>query len=214
MGRTQHSGDAGSAVSPLVGAAAPDRVVGVHVTTGPAPVPFAPLPDDQYAKLTRSEQQRLDRFFAENPATPGYLGLQSQRPQTLAYGLVDSPVGQLAWIMDKFWEWTRPKQTLPEQIIDKDILLTNVMLYWLTGTAGTSAYATYVRGGGWGPEPNSGVPTAVLLTPIDWAIRSYSAPSHTITRWTELDHGGHFATLEIPGELTGDLREFFRDKRS
>lgn len=72
------------------------------------------------------------------------------------------------------------------------------MLYWLTGTAGTSAYVTYIRAGGWGPEPDSGVPTGVLLTPIDWAIRRYSEPSHTITRWTELDHGGHFAALEIP----------------
>ncbi|MBJ8344397.1 epoxide hydrolase family protein [Antrihabitans sp. YC2-6] len=209
-----HGGDAGAAVSPLVGAAAPDRVTGMHVTTGPAPVLFSPPPADEYAELTASEQDRLDRFFRENPGTPGYLAVQASRPQTLAYGLVDSPVGQLAWIMDRFWEWTRPKEALPEQVIDKDVLLTNVMLYWLTGTAGTSAYATYVRGGGWGPEPSSGVPTGVLLTPIDWAIRRYSAPSHNITRWTELDHGGHFAALEIPGELVADLREFFRDKRS
>lgn len=78
----------------------------------------------------------------------------------------------------------------------------------------TAAYVTYMRAGGWGPEPNSGAPPGLLLTPVDWAIRRYCAPSHTITRWTELDHGGHFAALEIPGELTTDLREFFRDKRS
>ena len=84
------------------------------------------------------EQDRVARVEAFMQEEFGYIAIQSTRPQTLAYGLVDSPVGQLAWIMDKFREWTHPRATLPDEIIDRDRLLTNVMIYWLTGTAGSA----------------------------------------------------------------------------
>jgi pimeloyl-ACP methyl ester carboxylesterase len=206
-------GDLGAAVSPEVARAAKEHVVGVHVNGGPELPPF-PLPEEELATLTPLEQDRIARIATFMQEEFGYISIQSTRPQTLAYGLVDSPVGQLAWIMDKFRSWTYPAETLPEAIISKDRLLTNVMLYWLTGTAGSAAYVGYAQQQAWGAaKENSGVPTAALILAHDVSIRRYSEREHTITRWTDVDRGGHFAALEEPDLLVGDVREFFRPLR-
>jgi pimeloyl-ACP methyl ester carboxylesterase len=205
-------GDLGGSVSPEVGRAAPDHVVGVHTNGGPN-LPPLELPEEELQTLTPLEQERMARIGRFMKEEFGYIAIQSTRPQTLAYGLVDSPAGQLAWIMDKFRAWTYPMDTLPEAIISRDRLLTNVMMYWLTGTAGSAAYIGYAQPRSWAPRPNSGIPTAVLATAHDVAIRRYCEPSNTITRWTDLDQGGHFAALEIPDVLVTDVREFFRDLR-
>ncbi|MFI6833037.1 epoxide hydrolase family protein [Kribbella sp. NPDC050241] len=206
-------GDIGGAVSPEVARAASEHVVGVHTNGGPSLPPF-PLSDDELKTLTPLEQDRIARIGQFMQDEFGYIAIQSTRPQTLAYGLVDSPVGQLAWIMDKFRAWTHPMETLPDAIISKDRLLTNVMFYWLTGTAGSAALVGYAEQERWGAhKENSGVPTAVLATAHDVAIRRYAERDNTITRWTDLDHGGHFAALEIPDVLITDVREFFRDLR-
>ena len=144
----------------------------------------------------------------------GYIAIQSTRPQTLAYGITDSPVGQLAWIMDEFREWTFPRTALPDTIIDRDVLLTNVMIYWLTGTAGSAAYIGYAQELDWTvPHVNSGVPTAAIVFAHDIGIRRYAEAEHTITRWNDVDRGGHFAALEEPAMLIADMRAFFRDHR-
>ncbi len=144
----------------------------------------------------------------------GYFAIQSTRPQTLAYGLTDSPVGQLAWIMDKVREWTHPRDVPPDKVVDRDVLLTNATIYWLTATAGSSAYVGYAQESGWGAaETNSGVPTAAIVFAHDVGIRRYAETENTITRWTDVDSGGHFAALEEPRLLTADIREFFRDLR-
>jgi epoxide hydrolase len=145
----------------------------------------------------------------------GYAAIQSTRPQLIAYGLSDSPVFQLAWIADGLKEWTDSTDA-PEDAVDRDALLTNVMLYWLTGTAGSSA--RYYKEGveTWGePESPSPVPTAVAVFPRDIfvPIRRLAEPNHNIVRWTEFDRGGHFAALEEPDLLIGDLRESFRGFR-
>ncbi|WP_328526469.1 epoxide hydrolase family protein [Kribbella sp. NBC_00359] len=206
-------GDIGGAVSPAVARAARDRVVGVHTNGGPSLPPF-PLPEEELATLTPLEQDRIARIGGFLQKEFGYISIQSTRPQTVAYGLVDSPVGQLAWIMDKFRAWTYPLETLPEAIISKDRLLTNAMIYWLTGTAGSAAYVGYAQQEPWGTQlENSGVPTAVLAFAHDVCIRRYAERDNTITRWTDVDHGGHFAALEEPDLLVSDVREFFRDLR-
>ena len=116
--------------------------------------------------------------------------------------------------MDKFRAWTHPAETLPENIIGKDRLLTNVMLYWLTGTAGSAAYVGYAQQPGWGAtKENSGVPTAALVFAHDVGIRRYAEVENTITRWNDVDRGGHFAALEEPELLVSDVREFFRTLR-
>jgi len=206
-------GDIGGAVSPEVARAAKDKVVGVHTNGGPNLPPY-PLDDEEFKSLTPLEQDRIGRIATFMRAEFGYIAIQSTRPQALAYGLTDSPVGQLAWIMDKFRAWTYPMETLPEEIIGKDRLLTNVMLYWLTGTAGSAAYVGYAQEQAWGAtRENSGVPTAALVLAHDVAIRRYSEVENTITRWTDVDHGGHFAALEVPELLISDVREFFRTLR-
>ncbi|MGW5725800.1 epoxide hydrolase family protein [Nocardia beijingensis] len=206
-------GDIGGAVSPEVGRTAPDQVVGVHVNGAPG-LPPLPRAEAELASLTELERDRVRRIQAFMREEYGYIAVQSTRPQALAYGLTDSPVGQLAWIMDKFREWTHPRAVEPDKILDRDRLLTNVMIYWLTGTAGSSAYVGYAQDAPWGePKRNSGVPTAALVFAHDVGIRRYAEEENTITRWNDVDRGGHFAAMEEPALLTADIREFFRDLR-
>ncbi|RBO84600.1 epoxide hydrolase family protein [Nocardia puris] len=208
-------GDIGAAVSPEVARVAPERVTGVHTNGGVGGFPELPLSEEDLASLSEIERDRIARVEAFMQEEFGYIAIQSTRPQALAYGLVDSPVGQLAWIMDKFREWTHPRNVEPDEIIDRDRLLTNAMLYWLTGTAGSAAYVGYAQEAEWGVEKvNSGVPTGVIVFAHDVAIRRFDEQDNTIVRWTDVnDRGGHFAALEEPELLTTDVREFFRDLR-
>lgn len=178
-------------------------------------MPALPLSDDERASLTDVERDRVRRIEAFMQEEFGYIAIQSTRPQTLAYGLTDSPVGQLAWIMDKFREWTHPRSALPEEVIDRDRLLTNVMIYWLTSTASSSAYVGYAQEGGWGgPKEDSGVPTGVIVFAHDVGIRRYAERENTIARWTDVDRGGHFAAMEEPDLLVSDVRAFFKELRA
>ncbi|GAB3947356.1 epoxide hydrolase [Kribbella albertanoniae] len=202
-------GDIGGAVSPEVARAAREHVVGVHTNGGPGPMPPYPLAEDELRSLSPLEQDRVARIGKFMQEEFGYIAIQSTRPQTIGYGLVDSPVGQLAWIMDKFHAWTDPRN-----VVSKDRLLTNAMLYWLTGTAGSAAYVGYAQAQAWGAgKENSGVPTAVLALAHDVPVRKYVEQENTVTRWTDVDHGGHFAALEEPELLVADVREFFSGLR-
>jgi pimeloyl-ACP methyl ester carboxylesterase len=203
-------GDIGAGVSPEIARVAPDRVIGVHVN-GSLGMPLHGLDEAERATLTPLEADRLARIEAFMNEEFGYIAIQSTRPQVLAAALVDSPVGQLAWILDKFRQWTYPRPVLPDQIIDRDRLLTNVMLYWLTGTAGSAAYVGYARASAWGaPVEKSPVPTAAIMFAHDVGIRRYAEAEHTIVRWTDVEgRGGHFAALEEPQLLATDIEEFF-----
>ena len=207
-------GDVGAGVSPDLGRVAPDHVVGVHVNAATVGfMPFPPLDDAELAQLTDSEKARVERIGEFMSEDFGYAQIQSTRPQTLAYGLTDSPAGQLAWIVEKFKEWTFPSAELPETAIDRDRLLTNVMLYWLTGTAGSSGRLYYenMHSGNW--PARSTVPTGVAVFAEDIAIRRYAEQNNTIVHWSEFDRGGHFAAMEVPDLLVGDVRDFFRPLR-
>jgi pimeloyl-ACP methyl ester carboxylesterase len=206
-------GDVGAQVSPDLGRVDPDRVVGVHVNAASVGfMPFPPLEDAELAALNDSERARVERIGEYMDDGSGYASIQSTRPQTLAYGLTDSPVGQLAWIVERFQEWTHGPG-VPDEAVDRDRMLTNVMLYWLTGTAGSAANLYYeVKHSGEWPEP-SGVPTGVAVFSEDIAIRRYAEQSNNIVRWTEFDRGGHFAAMEAPDLLMADIREFFRPLR-
>jgi epoxide hydrolase len=148
----------------------------------------------------------------------GYGVLQSTRPQTLAYALTDSPVGQLAWIVEKFKEWTDCSQS-PEEAVDRDQLLTNVMVYWLTATANSAArlyYGMARANPGWhGQLEPSSVPMGVAVLPRDTSlpVRTLAERAIAIVHGTEFPRGGHFPALEVPELLVRDVRAFFRRLR-
>jgi epoxide hydrolase len=177
-------------------------------------IPFGPPDPDDLAALTDAEKARLERL-GESTAGPGngYFEIQANRPQTLAYALTDSPVGQLAWIVEKFKEWTNSAE-VPEDAVDRDRLLTNVMLYWLTGTANSSARLYYenMHASSWGQQPST-TPIGVAVFAEDYAIRRYGERSNNIVHWSEFDRGGHFAAMEAPDLFVRDVRTFFRDLR-
>jgi epoxide hydrolase len=208
-------GDFGAFVSPELGRAAPDRVVGVHVNAATYGfIPFGEVGEEELASLTDAERARIERLNRYNSEGNGYFQIQATRPQTLAYGLHDSPAGQLAWIVEKFKEWTYPADALPEAAISRDRILANVTLYWLTGTAGSSANLYYesMHAGTWHEEPAT-TPTGVAVFAEDIAIRRYAEWGHNIVHWSEFERGGHFAAMEAPGLLVGDIRAFFRGLR-
>ena len=202
-------GDWGSSISRELGRVAPGPVAGVHVNM------LFPFVREQPSDLTAVEAARLEALRTFRASGSGYAAIQSTRPQTLAYGLTDSPAGQLAWITEKFGEWT--DDGLPDQAVDRDQLVTNVTLYWLTGTAGSSARLYYetARARAWGPQAPLGVPTGVAVFPreIAPAIRRFAKQTDNIVHWTEFDRGGHFAAMEVPDLLVGDVRDFFRPLR-
>jgi pimeloyl-ACP methyl ester carboxylesterase len=178
--------------------------------------------------LSGADRERAERFNSYQLDGLGYLHLQATRPQTLAYALSDSPVAQLAWIVEKFHEWTDPAAELPEDAVDRDQLLTMVSVAWFSGAGASSANAVYegmqawrsmaaAKGGdGVGAghdDAPSGPPTGVAVFAADTAIRSIMDPGGQFARWTEYDRGGHFPAMETPELLSADLREFVRAQR-
>ncbi|GAB1510271.1 epoxide hydrolase family protein [Actinophytocola sp. KF-1] len=204
-------GDFGALVTPDLGRVDPDHVAGLHVNAATVGfIPFGDVDLDELTDVERARQARQKHYMDDGSA---YFQLQATRPQTLAYALTDSPVGQLAWIIEKFKEWTHPVDALPDTLIDRDRLITNVMLYWLTGTAGSAARIYYenTHSGDWPYKTD--VPTGVAVFAEDIAIRKYAEQTNTITHWTDFDTGGHFAALEVPDLLIADVRQFFRGLR-
>jgi pimeloyl-ACP methyl ester carboxylesterase len=205
-----HGGDWGSVISSALGTGAPENVVGIHLTMPMA----APPPEGERQPLTPAEQKALARRENFMKVGTGYSREQATRPQTLGYGLADSPSGQCMWIVEKFWHWTDCAGH-PENVISRDRLLDNVMLYWLPGTGASSArlyWESYDRR----RTDEVPVPTGVTLFPQElvrlprhWLERRYTDLRH----WNEPAVGGHFAGLEQPDVLVDDLRTFFRKLR-
>jgi epoxide hydrolase len=199
-------GDWGSPISRELGRAQPDNVVGVHLNM----LTTAALADsDDIAQLTDREKGFLDAYARFRQQGSGYFMLQATRPQTLAYALTDSPVGQLAWIAEKFREWTDSTDR-PEDAIDRDQLLTNISVYWFTRTANSSARLYYESSRL--HYESSSAPTGVAVFPreIAPAIRRIAERTNNIVYWSEFDRGGHFAAMEQPELLVDDVRTFFR----
>jgi pimeloyl-ACP methyl ester carboxylesterase len=204
-------GDIGAGVAGRLAAIDPDHVIGVHINGdqgGAAMVgEFLPLP----AGLTEAEEARLAEIKQAWSEQRGYFVLQSTRPQTLAYSLADSPVGQLAWIVEKFKEWTNPALERPDDAVNRDHLLTDVSIYWFTNTGGSSA-RFYWEGAHAQIEWTS--PSAA---PQGWAVFNSDPimqrllnPENGFAHFSEFAEGGHFPAMEVPDLLVGDVREFFR----
>jgi pimeloyl-ACP methyl ester carboxylesterase len=215
-----HGTDAGSGVALLLPMVDPEHLVGVHLTGTIPAMPFGPpIPLDDLSGIDRV---RAERFNAYQSDGLGYLHLQATRPQTLAYSLTDSPVGQLAWIVEKFREWTDPAVELPDEAVDRDLLLTQVSIAWFTGAGGSSAHATYegmqvyrqMAGDGEGApdeeEEEAAVPSAVAVFAADNTIRGVMDPQRRIDHWAEYERGGHFPAMEVPDLWVHDVRDFLR----
>ena len=203
-------GDYGAFVGPDLGRVDPEHVIGIHVNAATMGfIPFGDIPEQDQATFTDLEKQRVQRLQHYMTDGNGYFQIQSTRPQTLSYALTDSPAGQLAWIVEKFKEWTNSGHALPEDAIPRDDILADVSVYWFTGTAGSTANMYYetMHSGDW-PTP-SGVPTGVAVFAEDVAIRRYAEGANNIVHWSDFETGGHFAALETPDLLVQDVRAFF-----
>jgi pimeloyl-ACP methyl ester carboxylesterase len=159
--------------------------------------------------LTEVEHARIERLNAFMSEGNAYFQIQATRPQTIAAALSDSPVGQLAWIIDKFKACTFTEGDAEEIPLDRDLMLTDVMLYWLTNTSASSArmYHENMHAQSW--DPPSDVPTGVAVFAEDIAIRRYAEQANNIVHWSDFERGGHFAALEAPDLLVEDVRAFF-----
>jgi microsomal epoxide hydrolase len=203
-------GDGGSVLAQLLGVHHPDSILGAHLTDLGFTITFAQFPD-----LSEAEQ----RYFAELQGWSMQEGasamVQGTKPQTLAFGLSDSPVGFAAWIIEKFRTWSDCDGRL-ENVYTKDELLTNVMLYWLNGpTARSVSYREEFTSPSLAPNQQVGVPSALAVPPKDLGPimpRELAARNLTdLRRYTVLPHGGHFAAMEYPDVVAQDVRAFFAD---
>lgn len=204
-------GDGGSPISQLLALNNPASVIGIHLTD----IGFQATMNLDPSSLTPAEQQYLgamqQRFFQEG----GYVMIQSTKPQTLAYGLNDSPIGLAAWIIEKFYGWSDIDGDL-EREYTKDELLTNIMIYWVTQTINPSIRSYYEESHAPSLKPGQRVevPVAMALFPKDTPPpRALAERTLRIERWTEMPRGGHFPALEVPELYARDLQAFFRSLR-
>ncbi len=206
-------GDIGAGVAGWIGSLDQEHVVGIHVNSDETGVALSGFLPTEVGGLSEKEQARLSRLRQYAADGRGYLQIQGTRPQTLAYALTDSPVGQLAWIVEKFKEWTDPVAELIDTGAGRDQLLTNCSLYWFTGTGATAANFLYeaMHAGDW-MAPSS-VPQGWAVFGKENIVRHLIDPEHKIQYWSEFDRGGHFPALEVPDLLVGDVRAFFRPLR-
>lgn len=206
-------GDWGSFVTARLGHAYPDELVGIHLNLMPIRRDPSVLADP-----TPDEARYLEELKVFLKEETGYQWIQGTRPQTLAFGLTDSPAGLAAWIIEKFRIWSDCGGDL-ESVFSKDHLLANIGLYWFTGAIGSSFWPYYARMHSPWPLPDGKsvtVPTGycqfpreILRPPRSLAERTFA----DIRRWSVMPRGGHFAAMEQPDALTHEIRAFFRDLR-
>ncbi|MDF0531363.1 alpha/beta fold hydrolase [Tsukamurella sp. 8F] len=198
-----YGGDWGGNITTVLGGRFPAHVLGIHTTFAEGP------PDSSIEELTAAERSWAEetRHFWRHRAA--YAKQQATRPQTIGYSLVDSPVGLLAWILDKFAEWSDTEDS-PFEAIPIDRVLDDVTLYWLTRTGASSARIYYESHNSLDPSLRVDVPAAITMYPRDvekcpraWAERRY----RRIVRWTEPERGGHFPPLEVPDYFVRDLQD-------
>lgn len=201
-------GDWGAAVTAQMGRNR-GHCVGIHLNMPIVTPPAGGIPDP-----TGEEQDAMAAFAEHQRWGTGYSEQQSTRPQTLGYGLLDSPVGQMAWIVEKFWAWMDCNGN-PESVLSRDELLDNVMIYWTTGTGASSARLYWESFKHLGLAGRVELPTGIAAFPKEVlrVPRSWCEPHYNITRWTTMPGGGHFAAFEQPGLFVDDVRAFFATLR-
>lgn len=205
-------GDWGSSVSTLLGVVDPEHCIGIHLNMLAARPPrdsSNPLEGLSEAELARFADRK--RFTAEQM---GYFRIQASKPQSLGYGLNDSPAGLAGWIVEKFRAWSDCDGDV-ERRFSKDELLTNITLYWVTQTITSSTRLYREHTHSRGMDEISRVPTGAAIFPGELALtpRSWAEHSYNLIHWTEMPSGGHFAAMEEPELLVEDIRAFFQKVR-
>jgi len=205
-------GDWGAFVTSRLACDVPQRLYGIHLNL--LAVPRDPALLENPTEEERRYLEQLKHFIKEEI---GYQWIQGTKPQTLSYGLTDSPVGLAAWIVEKFYTWSDCRGDL-DGYLGRDTILANIMLYWATGAIGSSFWPYYARLHGPWPIPEGErieVPTGYVEFPkeILRPPRSVAERVYNIQRWTEKERGGHFAALEQPKALAEEIRAFFRQFR-
>lgn len=204
-----HGGDLGAGTTTRLAAHHPDELAGIHLMALADPAEVDP------ATITQAEQDYLDQVATWHADEGAYEHQQATRPMSLAPALSDSPVGLLAWIVEKYQAWSDCGGELARRF-DDDFLLTQASLYWFTNSIGTSLRPYWEQGRDEVPTPRRvEVPTAVALFPADLAHppRSWAERTYTVTRYTQMPRGGHFAPHEEPALLAADITEFLRPLR-
>jgi pimeloyl-ACP methyl ester carboxylesterase len=205
-------GDWGAGIASLIGQSYPSSVCGIHLN-----LLFAPR-DPNAGAQSAEEKQYLERLAYWLREESGYQQIQGTKPQTLAFGLTDSPAGLATWIVEKFRAWS-DCNGIPENAISRDRMLANISLYWFTAAIGSSFWPYYGRlHSGWpiSPAKPITVPTGYAAFPKEIIVppRSIAEKTYTnIQRWTEMKKGGHFAAMEQPAALAEEIRQFFRPLR-
>lgn len=208
-----HGGDIGSGITERLAITDVASLIGIHLTDVPYWHLFTVSPDD----LSEAEKKYLEAGQKWGLQEGAYAALQTTKPQTLAYGLNDSPVGLAGWIVEKFRAWSDCGGDV-EKRFSKDELLTNLMIYWVTQTIGSS-FLPYAESQRQPPQNAQGrveVPTGVAIFPKDIvpAPREYAERFFNLQHWTQMPRGGHFAALEEPELFVQDLREFFGELKT
>lgn len=210
-----HATDMGADVAGQLDRTSAGKVTGIHVAQDPdsviAVAAFLGNDPAQNSHLDADQKQRVAKKIAALPDRNGYIAIQSTRPRTLGYALTDSPVGQLAWIAEKFQAWTHPNKQRLEDVVDIDQFLTNVSLHWFGegGAASANAIWESFRAMGWAPP--TATPRGVALFNADSFARALLDPEKKVAHWSEFSEGGHFPAMEVPQLLVQDLRRFFRN---
>jgi pimeloyl-ACP methyl ester carboxylesterase len=199
-------GDWGALITTNLGRIDPDHVIGIHLnmpSARPDPETMEDLRDDEKEALAAAKYYRDE--------DSGYFKQQSTRPQTVGYALEDSPAGLAAWIGEKFRTWTDCDGDV-YRAVDREALLRNITIYWVTATAHSSARMYYEHVHHPGEESYVAVPTGVARFPreIFRPSRRWCEKAYDIRHWTEYARGGHFAAMEVPDLLVQDIRAFFR----
>lgn len=207
-------GDWGAPATAWLGLKDADRVCGIHMNMV---LGQRPKDIDEAGELSEEELRRLEAARRFNRAETGYQRIQGTKPQSLGYGLTDSPSGLAAWIVEKFRSWSDCDGDV-ESRFTKDELLTNVMIYWVNGniTSSMRLYYESMKASRFGPpEEYVSLPTGFAVFPAELTRlpRSWAEKSFHVTHWTEMPRGGHFAALEEPELLVEDVRAFFRGLR-
>jgi pimeloyl-ACP methyl ester carboxylesterase len=209
-----HGGDWGASVTNYLGYAYPQQVIGIHTTSITRPLPYL---GPEAKALTEAEKAFLARREAWLQAEGGYSHIQGTKPQTLSYGLNDSPAGLAAWIVEKYRTWSDCNGDV-ETRFSKDELLTTITIYWVTQTINAATrlyYETQRQQWNLASGERIQVPTGVAVFPREISVppREWGERSFNVQRWTEMPSGGHFAALEEPQRLVEDIRAFFRPLR-